>query len=85
MNKALRITFTVIGIVALLIVAYFLFHQLFAGFRLATMDFNAYDGFEYSEQVGSKYFTRFFNHPTVGRMFKNTITISSIGLFFGAV
>ncbi len=85
MNKALRITFSIIGIVALLIVAYFLFHQLFVGFRLATTNFNAYDGLEYSEQVGSEHFTRFFNHPSVGRMFKNTIAISSIGILLGAV
>ena len=53
------------------------------GLIVAFQDFNAYDGFLYSEFVGFKHFVRFFNHPTVWRMIKNTFVLSLYSLLWG--
>lgn len=53
------------------------------GIIVAFQEFNAYDGFLYSEFVGFKHFIRFFNHPTVWRMIRNTFLLSFYSLLWG--
>ena len=64
--------------------ALMLFHYYpMYGITVAFQDFNAYDGFFYSEWVGFKHFIRFFRHPTVWRMIRNTFLLSFYSLLWG--
>lgn len=53
------------------------------GVVIAFKDYNMNKGILGSDWVGLKHFIDFFHYPEVGRLFRNTLTISIIGLIVG--
>lgn len=71
----------------LMIIPVMVYYALFvykpmAGLVIAFQDYNVFKGISGSQWVGLKHFINFFKTPTVGRLFKNTITLNLYNLLF---
>ncbi len=65
----------------------FLYYAIFvykpmAGLVIAFQDYNVFKGIGGSEWVGFKHFINFFKTPTVGRLFRNTLTLNLWNMAF---
>ncbi|WP_082360585.1 ABC transporter permease [Bacillus sp. FJAT-28004] len=63
---------------------YFMLFKYFPmwGVLISFQDYQPYLGFWKSEWVGLKHFIRFFNEPTFGLLFRNTVVLAMYNLLF---